>query len=108
MGPGVVRRDGDVQPGRRPVTVRSAARLRDSCDDELDFVDAYAEVLPPVELWRSAGEMWTGRTLVAGTSPAAEWRSVVGDRGTRWKPLLDTGSTPGTSNSPICLSQKGL
>ena len=29
MGPGVVRRDGDVQPGRRPVTVRSAARLRD-------------------------------------------------------------------------------
>ena len=36
---------------------------------------------PAVELWRSAGEMWIGRTLVAGASPAVAWRSVVGDRG---------------------------
>ena len=36
---------------------------------------------PAVELWRSAGEMWIGRTLVAGASRAVAWRSVVGDRG---------------------------
>ena len=36
---------------------------------------------PAVELWRPAGAMRTGRMLVAGASPAAGWRSVVGDRG---------------------------